>query len=400
MGTNISRYFKRWNGTSWDTIYFYTSAENVHESTSTNAGSHKFIDYPQKQWLVDRISNATLSLKGNWEEMITDSRTSVLIRKGDVYRDDTIVEGSYFVWNGDDTTLNKSNYDFDNEWVSAKDFGLIPLFVDEDALMDVYNQSMHTATYISNGKIKTQYLPDSITGQLLYGGTLGANAVASLSTDAKTKLGTTSNTITLTNTSGTGTGTFTKNEGIYYIVQTRQTFAGISFEVGDWLISTGEGWQKIDNTDAVTSVNGLIGNVITHLEEISDYNDLINHKGCTFEYDSLIYLIIKNVTFNQLENLVSEDYSGLNDSTLTLDNIISIFIANECAVALNKVETTILYTSTGNNTDGAMTQKAITDALTNLQNKVKIYCTEANASDSAPTPSSNDVGVIFLSVNN
>ncbi|MBQ5706931.1 MAG: hypothetical protein IIV69_01530, partial [Peptococcaceae bacterium] len=36
---------------------------------------------------------------------------------------------------------------------------------------------------------------------------------------------------------------------------------GIHFEVGDWVISTGTSWTKVDNTDAVSSVEGRTGNV-------------------------------------------------------------------------------------------------------------------------------------------
>lgn len=124
-----------------------------------------------------------------------------------------------------------------------------------------------TNNLISNNKINTTYLPDYILGQVLYGGNLNAsNGVVSLSDNAKSKLGTSSNTITLTNDTTAITG-YIANEGIYYVTQTAGTLFGTSFEQGDWLISNGNSWQKIDNTDAVTGVKGnaelnyRIGNV-------------------------------------------------------------------------------------------------------------------------------------------
>jgi hypothetical protein len=51
-------------------------------------------------------------------------------------------------------------------------------------------------------------------------------------------------------------------KGYYYIVSTAGTFASISFEVGDWIISDGTAWGKVDNTDAVSSVFGRTGNVV------------------------------------------------------------------------------------------------------------------------------------------
>jgi hypothetical protein len=50
--------------------------------------------------------------------------------------------------------------------------------------------------------------------------------------------------------------------GDYYIVTTGGTFASITFNVGDWIISNGaDGWAKVDNTDAVASVFGRTGTV-------------------------------------------------------------------------------------------------------------------------------------------
>jgi hypothetical protein len=108
-------------------------------------------------------------------------------------------------------------------------------------------------------KIDTAYFPDSIVGQLLYGGVVNATtAVATLTNSAKSKLGTASASITLTNDTTAITG-YVANEGIYYIATTGGTFAGKTFEVGDWLVSIGSSWQKIDNTDAIASFNGRTG---------------------------------------------------------------------------------------------------------------------------------------------
>ena len=125
----------------------------------------------------------------------------------------------------------------------------------------------------NTGKIPLSYLPDVILGQLVFGGTVQINttanpttATATPSTNAKAKLGITDNrTITLVNsaepTNAPETG-WVKNEGLYYIVNgfdaqvAQGTFAGLDFQVGDWLISIGSAWGKVDNTDAVTGVKG------------------------------------------------------------------------------------------------------------------------------------------------
>lgn len=119
----------------------------------------------------------------------------------------------------------------------------------------------------SGNKVALTYMPDVVLGQMLYAGTVvPSTGVATLTTNAKTKLGTTSDTITLTNDTTAITG-YTANEGNYYLCSADGTFASISFLVGDWLVATSAGWKKIDNTDAVTGVKGnaestyRIGNV-------------------------------------------------------------------------------------------------------------------------------------------
>lgn len=109
---------------------------------------------------------------------------------------------------------------------------------------------------ISNNKITLGYLPDSVLGQVVYGGGfVPSTGVATLTTNAQEKLGTSAATITLTNDTTAITG-YEANEGIYYIATDSGTFASISFETGDWLISIGTAWSKVDNTDAVTGVKG------------------------------------------------------------------------------------------------------------------------------------------------
>ena len=129
------------------------------------------------------------------------------------------------------------------------------------------------ATLDSNKKIPLSQIPDAIAGQLVYGGTVNASNVATLSTNAKSLLAqktgyTIGNTATLTNaaSSAASSGTlstlgWTAAEGMYFIMEGNSSFASLDLKVGDWLISTGSAWKKIDNTDAVTSVNNKTGAV-------------------------------------------------------------------------------------------------------------------------------------------
>ena len=91
----------------------------------------------------------------------------------------------------------------------------------------------------ADGKIPASQLPDSVVGSLKY--QTGWNAAT--------------NTPTIPAASAA-------NKGWYYIVETAggANVSGITdWEIGDWLVSDGVKWSKIDNTDQVVSVAGLKG---------------------------------------------------------------------------------------------------------------------------------------------
>lgn len=101
------------------------------------------------------------------------------------------------------------------------------------------------ATLDSGGKLTASQIPDSLLGGVVYQGQWNAST----------------NTPTLPSP--------TTVKGHYYIVQTAGTYLGIDYNIGDWIISDGITWDKVDNTDAVMSVFGRIGNVVALA---TDYN--------------------------------------------------------------------------------------------------------------------------------
>lgn len=97
------------------------------------------------------------------------------------------------------------------------------------------------ASLDSNGKVPLSELPDAVIGGVRYISTWDAD--------------TNSPTIPAASSS---------NRGHYYVVSVAgtTTIDGISdWEIGDWIISDGSSWGKIDNTDQVISVNGKKGAV-------------------------------------------------------------------------------------------------------------------------------------------
>lgn len=90
----------------------------------------------------------------------------------------------------------------------------------------------------ANGKVPLSHINDSILGQVKYIGTWNA----------------TTNTPTLPDP--------TTVKGDYYVVTSPGTQFGKDFNTGDWVISDGVIWDKVDNTDAVATVFGRVGNIL------------------------------------------------------------------------------------------------------------------------------------------
>lgn len=66
-------------------------------------------------------------------------------------------------------------------------------------------------------------------------------------------------------------------KGYYYVVSVagNTDLNGVNdWKVGDWAIFNGSVWQKVDNTDSVISVNGLVGNVTLTTSNISEGSNL------------------------------------------------------------------------------------------------------------------------------
>ncbi len=133
-------------------------------------------------------------------------------------------------------------------------------------------QPLGVATLDAGGKVPTSQIP--MQGDLNYQGTWNA----------------TTNTPTLTSSVGT--------KGYYYVVDVAGTtnLNGITdWQIGDWAIFNGSVWQKVDNTDAVTSVNGQVGTVVLTTTNIAEGTNLYytdararasNSAGTGISYDS------------------------------------------------------------------------------------------------------------------
>jgi len=109
-----------------------------------------------------------------------------------------------------------------------------------------YSGTSETGLYLkldANNKINLAYLYDSILGQMEYVGTFDpALGYPELTTALNPNR--------------------EPRKGDYFISTGTGTVGGTEFNNKDWLIKTTDGWQHIDNTDAVASVNGKMGVVV------------------------------------------------------------------------------------------------------------------------------------------
>lgn len=116
---------------------------------------------------------------------------------------------------------------------------------------------------LENGKIIESQLPDYIFGQMLFGGTITAGGDNIMEVSPSSKLLDKVNKPSTTSSLSINKTDASTYEGAYFIVTGGLTsIFGFSVVVGDWIVSTGNDWRKVDNTDAISSVADLTG-VIT-----------------------------------------------------------------------------------------------------------------------------------------
>lgn len=172
-----------------------------------------------------------------------------------------------------------------------------------------------------NGKIQLKDLPDAILGQLLFGGTINQTGEATLTENFKTRYSVATDTITLTSEDAS------KYEGAYFIAQDSDTFTNVTIidvanvSTGDWLVSLGTSWSKIDNTDAVSSVNGKTGAVTINKSDVGLAN-VENTKDSEKDVNSAKKLTTSITISNtgDIEGTTLTDLSTDVDLNLTLSD--------------------------------------------------------------------------------
>ena len=138
-------------------------------------------------------------------------------------------------------------------------------------------------------KVPSIYLPDAILGSVTYKGTYSASTgLPSLPTASAT------------------------NKGFYYVVNAAGSVP-MSLNVGDWVISNGTSWEKVNNSSGVSTVFGRAGAVIA---TAGDYNTDLVTEGSTNKYYSNT-LADLNPTLIGKEDVSNKVNSIVADATYT-----------------------------------------------------------------------------------
>jgi hypothetical protein len=110
-------------------------------------------------------------------------------------------------------------------------------------------------------KINPAYLPDALLGQLRYGGGFNGSGVITASALVPELEGLQISTVY-------GSSSYT---GVFFLALAEYTVSATIFHTGDWLVCNGDhtpSFVKVDNSDAVMSVNGLLGTVTLYGSDI------------------------------------------------------------------------------------------------------------------------------------
>lgn len=195
--------------------------------------------------------------------------------------------------------------------VTSKGGNIDSLEINEGVLA---NTLLTKANLDRNGKIIVSQLPDYILGQVMFGGLIYSDGTITASSNFRSKYG---------NDTNISASEASKYNGVYFIVAgdaVNITIVGVSnVFTGDWIISVGDSWKKIDNTDAVSSVAGLNGVIeasalAKKLAETGDANELALKSELNNKQDKLVSgTNIKTINGNSIlgsGNIVIEGGGG------------------------------------------------------------------------------------------
>jgi hypothetical protein len=150
----------------------------------------------------------------------------------------------------------------------------------------------------------------------------------------------------------------TTNKGNYYVVTNNGTQFAINFVAGDWIISNGSNYEKVDNNNNVTSVAGRVGAVTlvkgdVGLSNVDNTTDLLKP--------------ISTATQNALDLKISGTGTTGNIPVFTSSGV----LGNSDLLQINP--TSLNYGSDFNSNIRTLEVRANTDAILQLRNANNFY---------------------------
>ena len=232
---------------------YYTIVDNTNNSWEVGVGTYVLAGNKITRDTVLSSSNggALVYFASGTKDIFLDLPSEkVLLTAGNVYGPSSAINNNFAAFNLTTGKLIKdSGYNASTFATAAQgakaDTAVQPGSLGTAAYLDA-GVANGVASLDSAGKVPVSQIPQM--GDLNYQGTWNA----------------TTNVPTLTSSAGT--------KGFYYVVATAGTtnLNGITdWQIGDWAVFNGSVWQKIDNTDAVTSVNGYTGTVVLTAADVS-----------------------------------------------------------------------------------------------------------------------------------
>lgn len=247
----LNAQYQQNTNTGTNTYHFETNANQVKETVD-----RKFITPTEKNQINNNRENIAL--------LANDLQEAATLIQGTLAEQQTAI----------DTLNNEVGIGNSSEGKSLND-----RVAELEAFKDSKDQALGIAGLDENGKVVTEQLPDTIFGQLEYKGTFNASTGKFESwSDKGDQMGTSAmRDYSLATKSQTQNenydplkGKFDNTNKKYYpaignfwIIATSGTFDGTKYDTGDWIIFNGQGngYAKVDNSDAVMSVAGLLGNI-------------------------------------------------------------------------------------------------------------------------------------------